>query len=511
MKKFLKNPRTGWYILSAGFVIILLLFIPMTKMISRLRIEEQKKVELWANAVSHKAAIVDKTEKFYGNVTQNEKVRLQQFIEAYKIIMSQPEDVDLSSPKLRFYTNIIMDNKSIPVIITDEFNNIVFSQNVNIDKNQSVLVGDLYKRFSQNPPYEYEVYGMKFRLYYTESVIYSDLRSVLNDVSDYVLTDITDNTVFVPVLITDSSQTKILAFGNITKDKVSPQNAAVTIEEMKNANTPIRISLPEGKYGYILYEKSATLTILKYYPLLYIVLLVLAGALFFKVYQTIKVSQQNSLWVGMSKETAHQLGTPISSLIAWIELLKMKPENSETCREMAKDVDRLNLIADRFSQIGSVPELKMHDIVEVIDNTVAYMTVRSPKKVVFTLDIPQDVKILIPMNKSLIEWTFENIIKNAVDAMEGNGNITIKLEDKQSHIHLDIQDTGKGMMKKQFKQVFQPGYTTKKRGWGLGLSLVRRIIEEYHNGRIYVKNSVVGKGTTFRIELPKDIKNGKRP
>lgn len=509
MKKFLRNPKTLWYLILIGFVVVFFTLWQVNKMINTLRHEEQKQVELWAKAISKKAEMVTQTKDFYGKTIAEEQRKLEQFIEAYKIIMSQPEDVDLTSPKFKFYTKILMDNKMIPVVVTDEFNNIQFSQNVDLKPGQKTLVGDLYKKFSKNPPYEYEVYGMKFKLYYCQSYIYESLKSIMDELMNNFLTEITDNSISVPVVITDSTKKVALAAGNIDTNLVRPENLEHTLERMSAVHDPIKISLPLVQNGYIFYQKSFTLTLLQYYPLLYVFLFVVFGFLMFQVFRAMKLAEQNSVWVGMGKETAHQLGTPISSLMAWVELLKMNPDNEATCEEINKDIDRLNTVSKRFSQIGSNPTLKQENILPVIASTISYLSTRSPKRVSIESNIDAFTEIVVPFNSSLIEWTIENISKNAIDAMEGNGKITISLEEDDNKLYIDIADTGKGMPKSQFKKIFQPGYTTKQRGWGLGLSLVKRIVEEYHTGKIYVKSSVIGQGTTFRIELPKTTKKRK--
>ena len=270
MGGFVKNPRIGWYILFSGFIIAFLLFIPMNKMVLDLKGEEQKKIELWANAVSNKAQVVKTTQDFYNRVEEVEHTRIQQFIEAYKIIMSQNQDADLSSPELRFYTKIIMDNKTIPVIITDEFNNITLSQNVEIPKGQNVLVGDLYKKFSLNAPYEYEIYGMKFKLYYAESDVYLNLKKILTGITGSFLEEITDNTVFAPVVITDSSKNRILAYGNIDDKQIQSGNVRDIIKDMHNFDNPIKTALLDNGYGYIYYQTNPALMWLRYYPFIYI-------------------------------------------------------------------------------------------------------------------------------------------------------------------------------------------------------------------------------------------------
>ncbi|MDD5822090.1 MAG: HAMP domain-containing sensor histidine kinase, partial [Prevotella sp.] len=214
-------------------------------------------------------------------------------------------------------------------------------------------------------------------------------------------------------------------------------------------------------------------------------------------------AEQNKVWVGLSKETAHQLGTPISSLIAWVEILKETYPDDTLIPEMDKDVKRLQLIADRFSKIGSVPAPVPTDLLELLGHVVDYMDRRTSKKVKILTDFPAH-QVIVDLNGSLFEWVIENLCKNAVDAMGGEqGTITLKVEETDTWVYLDVSDTGKGIRKRNINNVFRPGFTTKKRGWGLGLSLAKRIVEEYHHGRIYVKESEVGKGTTFRIELRK--------
>jgi len=215
-----------------------------------------------------------------------------------------------------------------------------------------------------------------------------------------------------------------------------------------------------------------------------------------------KRAEQNKVWVGLSKETAHQLGTPVSSLMAWVEMLKEQYPDDDLLPEMDKDVKRLQLIAERFSKIGSLPEPVDASMNEVLAHVISYMDRRTSSQVQMISHLPEE-EVIVKMNASLFEWVVENLCKNAVDAMEGKGIITLTLQEESGSVVIEVQDTGKGIRKKDLKNVFTPGFTTKKRGWGLGLSLARRIVEEYHRGRIFVKNSELGKGTTFRIEIPR--------
>lgn len=269
----------------------------------------------------------------------------------------------------------------------------------------------------------------------------------------------------------------------------------------------IRIYLddsPHPDYNDVCFDDSSILKRLAYYPFvqLGVVLIFVVIAIFALL--TSKRAEQNKVWVGLSKETAHQLGTPISSLMAWVEILKEQYPNDELIPEMNKDVERLQLIADRFSKIGSLPEMQPSSVNEVLQHVVDYMDHRTSKRIIFTTKIPVHT-VMALMNPNLFEWVVENLCKNAVDAMGGDsGCITLTVDDSGQKVIIDVADTGKGIKRKDIGNVFRPGFTTKKRGWGLGLSLAKRIVEEYHKGKIYVKSSEVGKGTTFRIELKKN-------
>ena len=272
------------------------------------------------------------------------------------------------------------------------------------------------------------------------------------------------------------------------------------VQELKKKNQPIPIDMEDGTFQYLYYDDSINLKRLLIYPYAQLSVMAVFILIAFLALTSTKRAEQNKVWVGLSKETAHQLGTPISSLIAWVEYLKMKEVDPSLLEEMEKDVKRLETIADRFSKIGSQPEPVPLDIRDSIRAALNYMETRISSKVKITVEAPEQ-PVMVLMNDSLFAWVVENLCKNAVDAMGGQGDIRFHIEEKAKKVYIDVSDTGKGILKSKFKTVFNPGYTTKKRGWGLGLSLVKRIIESYHGGKIYVKNSEIGKGTTFRIEL----------
>ncbi len=312
----------------------------------------------------------------------------------------------------------------------------------------------------------------------------------------------------IPVIVTDAHG-QVQVYRNVTLKGTTAEDslrqAEALAERLTDEGKAIRIGLGDSTkddYINVCYDDSVMLKRLTAYPYIQlgVVMLFVVVAIFALL--TSKKAEQNKVWVGLSKETAHQLGTPISSLMAWVEMLKETYPHDEMIPEMDKDVKRLELISDRFSKIGSMPEPVPASLTEVMEHVIQYMDRRTSKKVEFIKDFPSG-DIIVRMNASLFEWVIENLCKNAVDAMEGSGTITLHLEETADKAVIEVTDTGKGIKKKDIANVFRPGFTTKKRGWGLGLSLAKRIVEEYHKGRIFVKSSEPGRGTTFRIELRK--------
>ena len=343
---------------------------------------------------------------------------------------------------------------------------------------------------------------------WAESVILMSNQAItenndMNAFNNYILKIIQNNTT-IPVILTNDLG-EILAVMNINSSKTDdPEYIQGMIKNFKKKRDPITIEIEveseENFVNYVYYDDSSVLKQLQWFPFVQLAVVFIFIIISFLALNSTKKAEQNKVWVGLSKETAHQLGTPISSLMAWVEYLKTKNADIKLLNEMDKDVQRLRIIAERFSKIGSNPDPEPMDIKDAISNAVGYMEKRISSKVSINIDMPEEL-IIVLLNESLFGWTIENLIKNAVDAMDGQGNITIKAFPKGSKLIMDISDTGKGIPKSKFDAVFQPGFTTKKRGWGLGLSLVKRIIESYLKGKIYVYKSEIGKGTTFRIEL----------
>lgn len=306
----------------------------------------------------------------------------------------------------------------------------------------------------------------------------------------------------IPIFIADSND-RIIDFNNIDEEITNDSIALKKyFNSIKNDNQPIKMERSNNKYQLVYYGDSPLLNKLKYYPVALLLIIILFGAVVYNFYKATKMATQNKLWAGMAKETAHQIGTPLSSLIGWLEILKLENVEESMVAEIEKDINRLQTITDRFSKIGSEPALEKRNIIEDTRTTVEYLQSRVSKQVVFTFSAPEH-PIFVAINPALHSWTIENLIKNAIDAMKGKGSLAIVISELENVVKINISDSGKGIPKNQFRKVFEPGFTTKKRGWGLGLSLTKRIVHEYHKGRIKVAHSEIGKGTTMQISFKK--------
>lgn len=306
----------------------------------------------------------------------------------------------------------------------------------------------------------------------------------------------------IPIILADENDS-ILNYRNLNPlNEITDEYLQKQLAIMKEQNEPIDIQVYEDYKQLLYYKDSILLTRLRYYPMFQLGLITLFMFIAYLAFSSARKAEQNQVWAGMAKETAHQLGTPLSSLLAWVELLKSKEETKDMVLEMEKDVARLETITDRFSKIGSQPTLEEVNIVQVVEDAIQYLKSRLPEKVSLELNYEKST-ITIPVSVVLLNWVIENICKNAVDAMKGEGLIQIQIQEQQNHVSIHINDSGQGIPVDLISSIFKPGVTSKKRGWGLGLSLSQRIIEQYHKGKIYVQSSVEGEGTTFGISLPK--------
>lgn len=326
----------------------------------------------------------------------------------------------------------------------------------------------------------------------------------VNNVTTFIITDSTSTT---PMILV-SPKGEISSFNNLVTLGIKNVDAFLRKRKLQfeKENNPIALSYFNNKtnsdeaIGTLYYGNSPLLNKLKYYPLALLLIIVLFGAVVYFFYRSSKIATQNKLWSGMAKETAHQIGTPLSSLIGWTEILKGENTNPEYIKEIEKDISRLQTITERFSKIGSLPTLEKVDIVAETKEAYDYLKTRSSRLINFDIKLPEH-PIYVNLNTQLYGWTIENLVKNAIDAMKGKGNLQVSITQLEQRVKITVTDTGKGISKNEFNTIFEPGYTTKKRGWGLGLSLAKRIVEDFHNGRIKVLNSEKGKGTTMQISL----------
>lgn len=360
----------------------------------------------------------------------------------------------------------------------------------------SLILWNTY-RFFQKFKEEERIKMENFSVAQRELVKTQDL---YGNISDFPLKIIQSNTT-TPMIIEGSE-------GNFQSNNidVNSDNSQEYLKKLSQKfakeNTPIQVIYNGEVLSTVYYGNSVLLNKLKYYPLALALIIILFLGLIYFFYQSSRIATQNKIWTAMAKETAHQIGTPLSSLIGWAELLKNENVNSTYIDEINNDIIRLETITERFSKIGSVPQLMPTDIIQATENSIQYLEARSSQMINFNSKLLEG-PVLINLNAALYSWTIENLIKNSIDAMKGKGDLSIVMEDTLQEVNILISDTGQGLSKKQFKTIFETGYTTKKRGWGLGLSLAKRIIEQYHDGRIKVLNSELGKGTTFQITLKK--------
>ncbi|MDR1181775.1 MAG: HAMP domain-containing histidine kinase [Bacteroidales bacterium] len=494
---------------NLGFIVIVIItFLLMVwysnSLMDKMAKDERNKITIWANAVQRKAEIVAFTNNFFKEVAAEEEIHASHIAKAI-MKLSSPELK--SEEDLSFYLDFIADNKTVPCILVDENNEITSTRNLDSsyleridtpEKLQKTIADEKYIKIPINYHADKYVY-----LYYKESIIYTQLREVFRDIIHNFFSEVINNVPSLPVIVTDSSQQVVLLHSNIDssriKDSVYVKNL---VETMRIKNEPIQVMLDEHTYAYVLYEESFILRVLRVFPIIQMFLTAIFIFIAYLLFRFARRLEQDQIWVGMSKETAHQLGTPLSSLMAWVEILENENVNPDIVREINKDISRLENIAQRFSKIGSIPKLEVENVNLITCEFIAYFQNRISSGIKFQIKIPE-CQINACINKHLFEWVLENLCKNAVDAMDGVGTITVEIQEDKQFIYIDISDTGKGIDPKRQKTIFEPGVTTKSRGWGLGLTLARRIINDYHNGKIEIKYSAVNKGSTFRIKLKK--------
>ncbi|MFT4753294.1 MAG: nitrogen-specific signal transduction histidine kinase [Salibacteraceae bacterium] len=497
----------------AALLIIGVSFFYSSRLVSQLSKEERKKVELWAGAIEGKANRLISAQNLFLELSEVEEERIKLWAKATETLSSASGNFGSGNLAI----DIIEANQTIPIILTNQLGEITSHRNVmgvidelGLDaeelvqaKANNALVLDsvllVMKERGDRIDINY-IDDEYIYMYYKDSHILDDLRSIFTEVHTSFVNDIVSMASSTPVIYLRGDS--VISSNKISELVLNDSiQLKLALRSMRSDNEPIAVDLEIEAINYIYYGDSVLLKTLKYYSIVQIgvvVLFVLTGYWLFSIFRR---SEQNNVWVGMAKETAHQLGTPLSSLMGWMDVMRMKNMDESMILEMEKDVERLNMITDRFSKIGAKPHLEEKNVFESLETFVKYFRTRSPRKVVIDLIGMNNEHVVSPINEPLFHWVIENLCKNGIDAMQGNGTITIEVLCEASKTIVEVTDTGKGIPYNKRDEVFQPGFTSKARGWGLGLSLSKRIIKQYHNGKIWVKHSEQDKGTTFRIEL----------
>ena len=514
----LYNSKQRWKI---ALLIIAILMVGASLFVSNSIVKgvsqrERDKAKQWADAIKKKIELVQLTNNTFQEVRKLERNKISVWIEATKEISKEtPLDV---IPDFTFPLKIIESNLDIPVILLDNENkissyiNLDFDtsdvrlkyQNIAIDKQTALFEDSLIKLANKwkkkKLSFIVEVYKGFFMTYtYDDSKGLKKLEKDRDNLINAFNQELINNKSLIPVLLIDSSTHKIIG-SNFPTNKIKFKNLNKTINELSRINKPIVIDFKDGNKNILYFDESDEVKQLKYFPYIQFSIIGLFVLIGYIIFSTFRKAEQNQVWAGMAKETAHQLGTPLSSLMAWVQLLETYNVDPMVAEEMSKDVERLSKVTDRFSKIGSIPHLEDENLTETVKNVLDYLQRRFSDKI--DLEFHSEEIIYTKHNGPLMEWVIENICKNAVDAMSGKGKLSVSMHQTPEWVHIDIKDTGKGISTKEIKTVFQPGFTTKKRGWGLGLTLVKRIIKEYHKGKVFVLSSEVNIGTTFRISIP---------
>jgi len=478
---------------------------------------ERERVSQWADVIRKKAELINLTNETFDELRVRERQKMELWAKAMREL-NKPASYDTD---VTFALNIIKENEDIPVILLDEKQRVLSSKNMAFQAEDfkriypDLTQSDLNKRYSDSlttlallwskthEPIAIEVVkNVTQSIYYFDSERLRELEQQRDSLLVSFNQELIDNTTMVPVIFFDS-ESHVLIETNIDslkryRNQPLPNKTVITSRMVDS----LSINLARNERGKLYFDDSTELKQLKFYPYIQFTLIGLFIFIGYIIFSTFRKAEQNQVWAGMAKETAHQLGTPISSLMAWIQLLEANGHPNEEIHEMNKDIDRLTTIADRFEKIGSGAKLEPNDLKDTLTKSFNYLRYRISKKVDFTLELPEN-EIVVMHNPSLLEWVIENICKNAVDAMDGKGALQIVVIESGRNVHIDISDNGKGIPSNKLKTIFEPGFTTKQRGWGLGLSLVKRIVDTYHKGRVFVLNSELNKGTTFRVTLRK--------
>ncbi|MCM1042428.1 MAG: HAMP domain-containing histidine kinase [Bacteroides sp.] len=499
-------------ILFSILIVAASLFFSRT-LVEQLKKEERVRVQNWAISNHRQLDMAYRVRSIFAQMETEERQYATVWTYVYERVFSPvsptPKDFD--------FLMRIMSSNNRPFILVGKSGKIIESHDPDIKpEDHPVFTPEIQAMYSVYPPIVIDAQGVKYSLYFKPSEVFLNLRRLFSDLdSSFSIESVNSiSAISVPVLITDESKKTVLMYRNMGEGVFySQKTIQARIRKMQDDNEPIELHLPgvENKTYYLFYESSAFLRRMNFFTiaLLLALLAIIGGVL--SLLNLSKKMEQNREWWGMSKETAHQLGTPLSSLLAWLEYYKTKeegePMEKSDLAEIEKDVKRIELVTNRFSRIGSVPELSWDNVVPAVYRSVEYLKARSSSRIRYTINVPPEAVVMAQFNAPLIEWVFENLFKNALNAIGDNeGEIGISIAESNEHVTIDVHDTGKGMPKNMFKKVFEAGFTTKQRGWGLGLTLCRRIVESYHKGKIFVESSSPQTGTVFRVVLNKEVR-----
>jgi hypothetical protein len=457
----------------------------------RIRDEEKAKVELWHSAIRKKEDLVKLTQVLFDSLRSEETRKAEILGRAMKSIAIPQGD-------LTFEADVISLNTTIPILIFNKENELQLAGNIDtVIEKDPVRLEELRLQFAKEyPPIPFP--DANIIVYYSNSYMYKELKQTIDDLVSSFFNETVINTASVPVIVTDSTKMNVVQVGKIDTLKC---NVNQVLAEMKEGYEPIEIKIPGRSTQYIFYDDSATIQQLKLFPYLQLSLIGVFLVVAYVMFSTFRRSEQNLVWVGMAKETAHQLGTPLSALMAWRDLFEDQGVSKPLIEEFNKDIDRLSTITERFSKIGSEAALAPIGAKDLVEEILDYLRVRISSEV--NIEVKSDGNPIVHVNVSLFSWVIENLVKNSVDAMDAKGQLTVSIHEANGKVYIDVKDSGKGIPKRKWKTIFEPGYTTKLRGWGLGLSLAKRIVKNYHKGAIYVLSSTAGEGTVFRISLKK--------
>ena len=455
----------------------------------RIREEEKAKVELWHSAIRKKEELVKLTQVLFDSL-RSEETRKAEILGRAMNTISNPQG------DLTFAVDVLAQNKTIPFLVCNTKNEFQLSRNID-----SVYIKDPVRIEELRLQFEQEYKPIPFPdadivVYYSNSYMYKELKQTIDDLVSSFFNETVINTASVPVIVTDSTKMNVVQVGKIDTLKC---NLNQVLAEMKEGYEPIEIKIPGRSTQYIFYDDSATIQQLKLFPYLQLSLIGVFLVVAYVMFSTFRRSEQNLVWVGMAKETAHQLGTPLSALMAWRDLFEDQGVSKPLIDEFNKDIERLSTITERFSKIGSEAALTPIGAKDLVEEILDYLRVRISSEV--NIEVKSQGNPKVNVNVALFSWVIENLIKNSVDAMDAKGQLTVSIHEANGKVFIDIKDSGKGIPKRKWKTIFEPGYTTKLRGWGLGLSLAKRIVKNYHKGGIYVLSSSPAEGTVFRIAL----------